>query len=177
MGIEWRDLSRIELLDDSLLEKMRQSGCYKLAFGVESGTPRILEYIGKCSDLDKIRGTFKKCKELGIETKAFFTIGHPSETEDEIKRTIDFSLELQATDACFMVVRAFPGTSLFEEMKKAGFSEEELTDYRQFQDENGYVKYHVMNFNSLNGMPSEKLDDLVKEAYGRFYKKPELCTS
>ena len=177
LDMEWRDLSRIELLDDALLEKMRSSGCYKLAFGIESGVPRILKYIGKCSDLDYIRSVFQKCNELGIETKAFFTIGHPSETEDEIKRTIDFSTELNATEAYFMVVRAFPGTPLYREMRSAGFSEEELDSYHQFQDEDKYVKYHVMNFRSLNGMSNERLDEMVKEAYGRFYKKEEDCAA
>lgn len=74
-----------------------------------------------------------------------------------------------------MVVRAFPDTPLYEEMKKAGFSEKELGEYKQFQDEDGYVKYHVMNFRSLNGMPNEHLDNLVKEAYGRFYKREDFC--
>jgi len=175
LNVNWRGLARVELLDDDLLAKMSQAGCYKLAFGIESGTPRILDYIGKCSDLDKVRSVFKRCRELGIDTKAFFTIGYPSETEDEIRRTIDFSMELNADEAYFMVVRAFPGTPLYDEMRRTGFSEEELGKYNQFQDEDGYVKYHVMNFRSLNGMPNDKLDGLVKEAYGRFYKREECC--
>jgi anaerobic magnesium-protoporphyrin IX monomethyl ester cyclase len=173
LDINWRGLARVELLNDKLLTKMSQAGCYKLAFGIESGTPRILDYIGKCSDLSYIKNIFKRCRELGIDTKAFFTIGYPSETEDDIKRTIDFSMNLNADEAYFMVVRAFPGTPLYNKMRKAGFSEEELGQYKQFQDEEGYVKYHVMNFRSLNGMPSKQLDNLVKEAYGRFYKREE----
>ena len=155
---------------------MRNAGCYKLAFGIESGVPEILRYIGKCDNLGLIKKVFGKCRELGIETKAFFTIGRPPETETQIQKTIDFSLELGATEAYFMVVRAFPGTRLYEEMKRSGFSERELDNYKQFQDEDGYVKYHVMNFSSLNGMSNDHLDSMVKEAYGRFYKKPECCT-
>jgi len=173
LGISWRDLSRAELMDDALLEKMKKSGCYRLAFGVESGTPRILDYIGKCSDLGKIKRVFRKCRELGIETKAFFTLGYPTETEDEIGRTIDFSLELGADEANYMVVRAFPGTPLYEEMKQRGFSDADLGRYEQFRSREEYVKYHVMNFRSLNGMPNERLDELVKEAHRRFYNRSE----
>ena len=168
LKISWRDLSRVELLDNSLLEKMRESGCYKLAFGLESGTPRILRYIGKNDDLDKVRRVVGKCNELGIETKGFFTIGYPTETEEDIRRTLDFSRSVGVTDAYFMVVRAFPGTRLYDEMRKSGFSEAELDDYQQFQDEDGYVKYHVMNFRSLNGTSNERLDNLVKEGYREF---------
>ncbi len=176
MDISWRALTRVELLDDILLERMREAGCYKLSFGIESGVPEILRYIGKCQDTDLVKRTFSRCKDLGIQTKAFFTIGHPPETEDDIRRTIEFSLELDATEAYFMVVRAFPGTRLYEEMQNVGLSERDLSKYHQFQDEDGYVKYHVMNVKSLNGMPETKLDGMVREAYGRFYKKPEVLS-
>src|SRR3989344_3727419 len=162
------DLDRLPFVDRTLFEKMRESGCYKLAFGLESGTPRILRYIGKNDDLDKVRRVVGKCNDLGIETKGFFTIGYPTETEEDIRRTLDFSRSVGITDAYFMVVRAFPGTRLYDEMRKAGFSEAELDDYQQFQDEDGYVKYHVMNFRSLNGTSNERLDNLVKEGYREF---------
>ena len=174
INIGWRSLVRSELLNEKLLERMKTAGCYKLAFGVESGTPRILKYIGKCPDPERVKRVFSQCHELGIETKAFFTMGYPSETESEIRRTMDFSLELGATEANFMIVRAFPGTPLYEEMRSLGVSEEELLRYKQFQDEEGYVKYHVMNFRSLNGLSNKKLDNMVREAYGNFYKKPKL---
>ena len=177
LNLGWRALARVELLNDrELIEKMASAGCYKLAFDIESGVPKILDYIGKCNDLDLIKSVFRNCREAGIETKAFFTIGHPPETEADIRRTIDFSQEIKATEAYFMVVRAFPGTRLYDEMRKTGITEKELDNYKQYQDEDGYVKYHVMNFRSLNGMSNDHLDTMVKEAYGRFYKKPECCT-
>jgi radical SAM superfamily enzyme YgiQ (UPF0313 family) len=173
-GIEWRGLARVELLDDELLGIMADSGCYRLAFGLESGTPRILRNIGKNADLSVVRKTFEKCRKYGIETKAFFTIGHPTETEEEIRRTIAFAEELKPNDAYFMVVRAFPKTKLYAQMKRQGFSDEQLSDYKQFQGEGHHIKYHVMNVTSLNGMSNEHLDSLVQEAYARFYKKPAL---
>lgn len=174
MDIYWRSLARVELLDDASLEKMQESGCYKLSFGIETGVPRIARQIGKCDNMPLIKRVFGKCRELGIETRAYFTIGHPSETEAEIHQTIDFAEELGATDAYFMVVRAFPETRLYNQMLHAGFSREELDNYTQFQDEGGYVKYHVMNSRSLNGMSSHQLDGLIKLAYSRFYKSPLL---
>jgi anaerobic magnesium-protoporphyrin IX monomethyl ester cyclase len=173
-GIEWRGLARVELLDDELLKTMADSGCYRLAFGLESATPRLLKSIGKNANLDLVRKVFAQCKQLGIETKAFFTFGHPTETEDEIRKTIDFAEEIKPNDAYFMVVRAFPKTKLYAQMKRSGFTDSELNEFQQFQDNDAYVKYHVMNVRSLNGMSNEQLDNLVREAYGRFYKKPVL---
>lgn len=174
LGIDWRALTRVELLDEDLLEKMKKAGCYKIALGIESGVPRILRYIGKCDDLEHIRRVFRKAREVGIETKVFFTMGSPIETEDEIKTTIDFAQEIAPNEAYFMVVRAYPGTRLYEDMLSFGRTTEDLDSYRQFRDKKGYVKYHVMNARSLNGMSEEKLDALVKEAYSRFYKGKEV---
>ena len=173
-NISWGCLSRSELLDNLKLKIMHRSGCYKISFGVESGVPRILNSIGKSMDIDHIRRIFAKCKDIGIETRAFFTIGHPTETEKEIRRTIDFAEELKPNDAYFMVVRAFPRTKLYAQMRNEGFTEQQLNQYQQFQGEGAYGKYHVTNIRSLNGMTNEHLDNLVKEAYSRFYKTPEL---
>lgn len=176
-GIDWRALTRVELLDNELLETMADSGCYKLGFGLESGEPRILRNIGKNADLELVKRVFAKCKEVGIETRAYFTIGHPTETEDEIKRTIDFAEELKPKDAYFMVVRAFPKTRLYAQMKAMGYTDDELNSYQQFQCDSAIAKYHVMNVRSLNGMSNQQLDNLVKEAYSRVYKKPLLLAA
>src|SRR3989344_6473262 len=162
----WRSLCMVENLDEGLLERMKESGCYRIAVGVESTTPRILKYIGKSQDTARTKTLFDVCKSLGIETKAFFTIGYQSETAEEIERTVDFAMELNPTEARFMVVRAFPGTRLYEDMKKAG--NVDLDKYAQSTIEKPYVKYHVMNVQSLNGMSQEVLDEYIKEAYRRF---------
>ena len=158
----WRALCRVENLDEALLEKMKDSGCKRIAVGVESATPRILRYIGKNPKPERTK------KVLGIETKAFFTIGYPTETEEEIERTLDFAMDLNPDDVRFMVVRAFPGTRLYEDMRKSGMSVEELDSYAQSTVEEAFVKYHVMNVQSLNGMPSEQLDNYIIGAYARF---------
>ncbi len=162
----WRALCRIENLDEDLLKRMKESGCYRIAVGVESATPKILKYIGKSQDTARTKRLFDVCRDLGMETKAFFTIGYPAETAEEIERTLDFAMELEPTEARFMVVRAFPGTRLYEDMKKAG--NVDLDKYAQSTIEKPYVKYHVMNVQSLNGMSQEVLDEYIREAYHRF---------
>ncbi|NPE26703.1 radical SAM protein [Methanococcoides sp. SA1] len=169
----WRALCRIENLDEELLGQMRESGCYKIALGIESATPRILDYIGKNSDVDRVRSVFDNCKKLGIETKAFFTIGYPTETKEEIESTIDFAMELNPDSARFMVVRAFPQTRLYEDAKASGIPVESLDGYVQSDRAKSYVKYHVMNLQSLNGMSSDELDSYITDAYCRFSKLKE----
>jgi anaerobic magnesium-protoporphyrin IX monomethyl ester cyclase len=171
LDMTWRALARVELLNPSLLEAMSRAGCYKLSFGLESGVKSTLEYNKKCTDLDFVRRIFSTCGSLGIQTKAFFTIGYPHETEQDIAKTIDFASSLKADEAYFMVVRAFPGTRLYDEMRARGSSEKDLEDYKQSKGRDKHVKYHVMNLSSLNGMSNEKLDGFIKQAYKRFYQE------
>ncbi|MBS3087296.1 radical SAM protein [Candidatus Pacearchaeota archaeon] len=166
----WRALCRIENLDKELLTQMRDSGCYKIALGIESATPRILKYIGKNSDTKKVESVFNYCKELGIQTKAFFTIGYPTETKKEIESTIDFAMKLNPDSARFMVVRAFPQTRLYEDVKSSGIPVDSLDGYVQSNTNQSYVKYHVMNLQSLNGMSAKELDKYITKAYHRFSK-------
>jgi anaerobic magnesium-protoporphyrin IX monomethyl ester cyclase len=163
----WRALCRVENLDEELLVQMRESGCYRIAVGVESATPRILKYIGKSQDTARTKRLFDACRDLDIETKAFFTIGYPTETADEIERTLDFAMELDPTEARFMVVRAFPGTRLYEDMLKTSTAAE-LDKYAQSTVDEPFVKYHVMNVTPLNGMSPEVLDEYIRRAYLRF---------
>jgi radical SAM superfamily enzyme YgiQ (UPF0313 family) len=149
---------------------MRDSGCYKIALGIESATPRILKYIGKNSETKKVESIFNYCKELGIQTKAFFTIGYPTETKKEIESTINFAMKLNPDSARFMVVRAFPQTRLYEDAKSSGIPIDSLDEYVQSNATQSYVKYHVMNLQSLNGMSAEELDKYIIQAYYRFTK-------
>jgi radical SAM superfamily enzyme YgiQ (UPF0313 family) len=172
-NLSWRALCRVENLDEDILRSMRGSGCYRIAIGVESATPRVLRYIGKSPDVDKTRYIFDLCRKLGIETKAFFTIGHPDESKKEIEDTIDFAIDLNPDDARFMVVRAFPGTRLYKNLEEAGYPREKLDDYAQSKIDAPYVKYHVMNNMSLGGVSPKELDEYIIGAYHRFSRRKE----
>jgi radical SAM superfamily enzyme YgiQ (UPF0313 family) len=114
LKIQWRALSRVDTVDQELLSLMAKSGCYKLAFGIESGNPKILKIMKKNTSIQKITETIKICKEVGIETKGFFTIGYPTQTTEEIMETFNFAKKLRLDTAYFTIVRAYPGTELFE---------------------------------------------------------------
>ncbi|MBD3263962.1 MAG: radical SAM protein, partial [Candidatus Omnitrophica bacterium] len=73
-----------------LLCKMKKSGCCALAYGVESGSPRVLRDMRKNLNLAEAEEVIKNTSRAGIQANCFFMIGYPTETEEDFELTLDF---------------------------------------------------------------------------------------
>ncbi len=92
-GIEWLSYASPSNLDESILSKMRKSGCRLLKFGIESGSDRILALLQKPFNRKKASKVLTMAKEQGIRTKVNFIGGAPHEREQDIHQTIEFIKE------------------------------------------------------------------------------------
>lgn len=111
-------------LDKGLLEKIKKSGGRDLSIAVESGNPRVLRMVGKHIDLNKIRELVRIMQDLGIYSKAFFMLGFPGETKQEMEDTINYAAQLKADWVMFSIVNPLPGTEMSEAaFKKCYFSD------------------------------------------------------
>lgn len=109
-------------LDDSLLRLMRDSGCYWLTLGVESGDPETLDrIIRKPISLEKVDAIVKTCKRLKMNTTAFFVIGLPGETIPSMKRSMKYAENLNVSSLCISIATPYPGTRLYEICKEEGY--------------------------------------------------------
>ena len=109
---------RVDSLDHNLLRKMKQSGCIHLAIAIESGNQRVLdEVIHKRLNLEYVIEIAKYCKELEISAHAFYVIGFPGETINEINDTTNLAFELYRKyniSPYIMVATPLYGTDLYE---------------------------------------------------------------
>ena len=125
---------RGDRLDAELVELMKQAGVYKVNFGIESGSERIQKLIRKKLDLEKLKKNIELVARQGIFTHGFFMLGFPTETEEDIKKTIKFALQSKLDTAGFALLSPFPGTrvrKMAEEMgRKVEFAPED-TSYSQ----------------------------------------------
>lgn len=111
---------RLDTLDSGTLSLMRKAGCYALNFGVESGTPRILEQICKKSTAEQMRRQIEMAKNAGFDLGGFFIIGFPGETREEIETTIQYACSLPLDRIGVSYFQPFPGTSYFNELVDIG---------------------------------------------------------
>lgn len=106
--------AHVNTLDEELLKHLAESGCQELWYGVESGSPRILEDMRKNTDIGRIKTVFKLTKEYGIKTRAYFLLGIPSETVEDIAMTENLCDELQPDIVGFTLLSPFPINDYFD---------------------------------------------------------------
>lgn len=157
---------RINSLDFDLLKLMKKSGCYSLCLGIESGSQKILNDMGKNLNLDMIRKIIPLIKKAGIRAQGFFIIGYPSETVKDIEKTIRFALELALDRASFSLYQPLVGSKSYYELLKKG-----CISSQEFNWE--LIDYSNMNYKHPN-IPTKQLINLQRKAIILFYLRPKI---
>jgi len=111
---------RADRVDRELLLLMRRAGCYRVYFGIETGSEDILRIINKGETLEDIRRAVAMSKKAGLETFGFFMLALPGETEKTMQETIDFAKELKLDMAKIAITIPLPATEYYEQLKKQG---------------------------------------------------------
>lgn len=115
VSLQWKCQARADQLSSDVIKLMALHGCFEIDLGVESGSPRLQEYMRKKLDLDSTVEVVRHIHDGGIACKAFFMLGFPAETYSEIAETINYSLRLKEAglqDVAFFPVMPFPGTEI-----------------------------------------------------------------
>ncbi len=116
IDIKWTCNSRVDYVDEEMLQKMSKAGCWLISWGIESGNESILRHARKGAYPDKAERALIWARRAGIKNWGYFIIGLPGETEATIRDTIDFSKKLPLDIALFHVAAPYPGTPFFFEV-------------------------------------------------------------
>ncbi|NUQ37392.1 MAG: radical SAM protein [Caldilineales bacterium] len=155
---------RANIVDHDVMLKLKRAGLRRTAFGVETGNPEILKKIDKKIDHDTIRRAFKICKEVGLETIAFMIIGLPGETRETMQDTINFAIELDPLIANFSMMTPYPGTAVYEQVKRQG--------RMLINDWEDYVFFEQRARYEMGEMTAELVEEMYRKAYRQFYLRP-----
>jgi len=107
-------------LDAELVILMKKAGLEYVGIGVESGSQKLLDRIGKQQTLDEVRGAVRLLKSNKIETVGFFMFGLPGETKETMEQTVKFAKELDLDYCSISMTTPYPGTRLYDEIKAGG---------------------------------------------------------
>ena len=107
-----------------MLNKLKQSGCIEIKYGIESGSPRILKLMNKRITIDQIRNAISLTHDIGIRVKAFILHGFPGENMETTKETIQLLEELKEKIDRISLFRfvPLPGSPVYNEAEKYDLS-------------------------------------------------------
>ena len=164
----WDFRGRVNCVDRESLCAAKEAGCRMISFGVETGTDEGLLKLKKGITVEQVKKAFDWCRDLGIRTIVDFMVGLPTErSEDDVEANIDFLISLKPDYAQIAVLVLYPHTELYHEAVAKGLAEAGRWEKFSLEPSRDFKVDHWTEF-----MPAEKLAELRKKAYVKFYMRP-----
>ncbi|MBN2125075.1 MAG: methyltransferase domain-containing protein, partial [Deltaproteobacteria bacterium] len=168
--IAWTCESRVDTVNEEMLGRMRQAGCWQISYGVETGSQRLLDLIHKDITLEQIERVFALTKRTGISIRGFYMLGLPTETRRESLRTIAFARKLDARWSQFTLFTPFPGTELYDlALRDGGLRSRDWADYKTH---GGWTEGGIAYV--PRGRTLKEMKTLQKRAYRAVYLRPRV---
>ncbi len=170
--INWSCTTRVNLVDENLLKKMKGAGCWLISYGVESGNQQILNSINKGITINQIISAFKLTRKIGISTLAYLMIGLPHETKKSIQETIDLAKKIKPNFVSWGILIVYPGSQFFKSVQDKTYRGKLRTLSRKdnlagtFFGKGNYVIFE-------DNLTFEQMREEIKKANKSFYLRPQ----
>ena len=162
LKIKWDCETRVDMVTKELLLKMREAGCIAIWFGVESGSQRVIDAMGKGFSLTQTMNAFQWAKDAGLMTVAGVILGFPGETKESAMETIKLVEKINPDDVGYYIATPYPGTPMYELVKEKGLLK--VTDFNKYDTA-------TPTFESPE-FTMEELREIREQAFHRFYIRP-----
>lgn len=167
LDISWDIRARVNTVDKEMLTRLKRAGCERIHYGIESANPEILKILRKGITIPEVEKVFKITKGLGIETLAYFMIGSPTETREQILNTINYAKKLDPDYVHFSITTPFPGTELYFMGLREGLFKH---DYWKEFAANPTKDFIPQPWDAI--LNRDELMELLDRAYKSFYTRP-----
>jgi radical SAM superfamily enzyme YgiQ (UPF0313 family) len=106
--------AHINTIDEEVLDALAECNCQELWYGVESGSPKILADMHKNTNIADIKRVFRMTHDHGMKTRAYFLIGMPNETIEDIHMTEKLCDEIEPDVVGFTLLAPYPTNEYFD---------------------------------------------------------------
>ena len=118
--IVWSCNFEANIVDYEIMVKMKESGCWAIMVGGESGSDRVLKFIKKGVTAAQLTEVGELANKLGICSRVSFILGLPSDTEESIRETLEFVRKSDFHFPYFQLYVPLPGTIMYEQLNDYG---------------------------------------------------------
>jgi anaerobic magnesium-protoporphyrin IX monomethyl ester cyclase len=153
--------------DYELLRKMKDAGCRLACVGFESPSDKSLNDIHKGITEDRAKEFMNRARDVGLLINGCFIIGLLGDTEESIRRTVEYARELFPDTAQFYPLMVYPGTEDYENARMKNLLITE--DYSKWLTPEG----HYITTLSQDELDPSKMRNIQRSAYKNFYANPE----
>ena len=117
LSIPFEIITRAERLNDTVLQQLKDMGCFRVWIGAESGSQRIIDKMDRKVDINHVSEMINKTQTYEMEAGTFIMVGYPTETIKDIKQTARYLRK--ALPSVLTITKTYPivGTGLYEEIK------------------------------------------------------------
>lgn len=165
LDVDWAVNARVDRVSEKLLRGMKEAGCWRILYGIESGVQKNLDTLKKGTRVEQIRTAVNLTSKLGMEAYGTFMFGIPGETFEEGLQTIEFACSIDLDYAVFVNLTPLPGSEVYQDLIDGKIKPAKFTKDR-------------FNFKNVSfvpeGMTEDQIRFLIQEGHHRFYLRPKL---
>ncbi len=160
LDIVWQCEGRVNTVDSEILSLMKESGCYSIQFGVESGSDAMLEKIDKGISTSEVKNAVRQAYEVGLNVICSMIIGLPDDNQEDILHTLNLgralkSIQIDERDnhirLVFAIFTPLPGTYFYQHAEDLGIRF--LTrDWDQYNFTNPVISTRYLNSDVIQNL-------------------------
>jgi radical SAM superfamily enzyme YgiQ (UPF0313 family) len=164
LGVTFNCAVRAEHIDLELLRQMKEAGCWMVSLGIETGDEELLAQHRQNANLELLAEKIRLIKRAGIRTKGLLMMGLPGESEESVRKSMEYVFSLPIDDFNLAKFTPFPGSPVYEKIRELGDFDED------------WAKMDCMHFQFVpRGMTKERLEVLFQEFYKSHFKRPKVA--
>jgi anaerobic magnesium-protoporphyrin IX monomethyl ester cyclase len=172
LKIRFSGQTRVSDLDEETLLVLKSLGLQGLAFGVESGSQKVVDYYRKSFKVEQSLTAFELCHKHQIGTHCFIMLGAPDETKEDVQMTIDLVKKIRPESVTISRLTPAPGTYLHSECIEQGI----LKDL-DWEEWDFYKNQSPLKLRHLTEADLMKAEDEIRRIVpgSIFYPKQSIC--
>jgi len=167
LNISWDIRARVDTVDEEIIMHLKKAGCQGIHYGIEAGTEKVLKVLNKGITINHARKIFNLTKKYKIPILAYFMIGSPKETLDDIHTTFKVMKSLKPDYIHMTILTPFPGTKIYHDGLAEGIIKKDYWKEFAANPRSDFVPPHWDELFSRN-----ELNDLLVRGYRSFYLNP-----
>jgi radical SAM superfamily enzyme YgiQ (UPF0313 family) len=166
MSLTWSCQARVNAVDYQTMKMMKNAGCWKISFGIESASPKVLKLMNKHISINQAKKAVSQAHQAGLEVEGYFILGFFGENKNTLVMTKKFILNSDLDIILLSYFLPFPGSPAYPFLEKYGRFHEDWRNLNAFDsDTPQFIPKDLTN---------KDLASAQKDIYRSFYFRPKI---